>query len=186
MEAFTSQRESPSKPIATTSHKTKQQAGLAALVFAANSSGSITNSNVSDNSAPTNGGGIFVQSGSTVTFSNGNVDQNSALWGGGFYSNGNLTVSNAQINNNSAINGGGGFNINGGTLNLSNASVDDNTVPTGVGGGMNIAGGTVTISNISFNGNAAFDGGAIANAALADVHQWVHHKQRCAGWRRHH
>nr|MBA3711323.1 tandem-95 repeat protein [Pyrinomonadaceae bacterium] len=112
----------------------------------------INNLTISHGKSSDNGGGIFNEG--TLTVTNSTISNNSAPFGGGIRNNGPLTVTNSTISNNSALYGGGsiinisaltvtsstisgnaasfgGGIINGGTVTLSNTIVALNTAPTG-------------------------------------------------------
>jgi CSLREA domain-containing protein len=107
-------------------------------------------------------GGAFNNSG-TLTISNSNLSNNSAIFGGGVYNtiSGILNISNSTLSGNSAGQGGGIAN-NGGTLTVSNSTLSGNSAVSGYGGGIaNI--GTLTISNSTFSNNSAIFGGGVFN-----------------------
>jgi hypothetical protein len=97
-----------------------------------------------------------------LTIRNGNH-----AFGGGIYSEGNLTITNSAISGNTAANqdGGGILNVRGG-LTIRNTTISGNTASR-AGGGIANFGGTVTISNTTISGNTVVwnVGGGIYNAS---------------------
>ena len=134
-----------------------------------NSTGIISNASILDNTAVSNGGGIygFNIPGVTIIASkiSGNVSQVGS--GGGIFANGaTLSILNTAVSNNTAFNGGGfyahdlgSFTINGGSF-TGNAAIDG----AGIGIGSTVTGQTGSISGVSITGNAAEDiGGGVFN-----------------------
>jgi CSLREA domain-containing protein len=108
------------------------------------------------------GGGIFNQSGGTLTVTNSTFSGNSAgLYGGGIFnqSGGTLTVTNSTFSGNSASAGGsdGGGIYNAGTLTVESSTFSANSSDFG-GGIFNQSGGTLTVTNSTFSGNQTFAG----------------------------
>ncbi|WP_148619074.1 beta strand repeat-containing protein [Mariniblastus fucicola] len=105
--------------------------------------GSIVNDNVAGNE----GGGLWIQSGSTLAVRNGTtVGYNTA-----------------------GLGGGGGLFSNGGTLNVMGSTVVNNNT-TGNGGGVKaIAGSTTRIDSTAVGYNSALSGGGFANDSMATV-----------------
>ncbi|RZJ66972.1 MAG: T9SS type A sorting domain-containing protein, partial [Flavobacterium sp.] len=105
--------------------------------------------NVNDNDARREGGGLWNQTGST------------------------MTVSRVTINNNTASgaasdDGGGGIFNNGGTLNVSRSTISNNIADgeNGTGGGLHVNAGTVMVMLSTFSGNSSqSNGGGIYNNA---------------------
>ncbi len=132
----------------------------------------INGGTVSNNSAAREGGGLWGQSGSTLTVSNrttidGNIAAGAATddGGGGVFNNGGtLNISTATISNNSATGaagtGGGILNISGGMMAIETSTISGNTSNAGAGihndGSMTITNSTIT------NNTAAIDGGGYA------------------------
>jgi len=109
----------------------------------------ISNSEVSDNDAKREGGGLWNQTGSTMTVNNTTIDSNTA-------------------SGPDAVHGGGGIFNNGGSL-IVNASTVSNNISDGTlgnGGGIHVKTGTalVTLSTISGNSSANMGGGVYSNA----------------------
>ncbi len=93
-----------------------------------------------------------------------------ALFGGGIYNKGILTVINSDVSYSWADTGGGGIH-NGGTLTLQHSTLFGNGT-VGRGGGLNNE-GTLTVQNSTISGNLAYGdaggGGGIANAGVLVV-----------------
>ncbi len=130
--------------------------------------------NVSYNAFPynyrSNGGGIYLHSGS-LEIANTTIDGNTAHeCGGGIYSYyGDLTVSNSRIVDNSANDYGGGIhNSHYSTVTLSDSSLVKNAA--GFGGGLsNYSHATVTDSTSFSENEAERKGGGIFNQKEADL-----------------
>lgn len=114
---------------------------------------------VSGNTGPENrlGGGIFNNSGSTLTLRNSVVSENEATYGGGIYNAGTLSLIASEIRGNEAGLGGG---IGGGIYSSAALTVDTtsrvtgNTASTKGGGIYNAPPGTATLSSsASVSGN---------------------------------
>ncbi|TYQ31277.1 DUF4347 domain-containing protein [Pseudanabaena sp. UWO310] len=115
----------------------------------------LTNSNVSGNTADFFGGGIYGNG--AVTLTNSNVSGNRANIGGGISGDVDVTLTNSTVSGNTAINGGG---ISGaGAVTLTNSIVSGNTA-NAIGGGISGA-GAVTLTNSTVSGNTATNGGGI-------------------------
>ena len=86
----------------------------------------IDRSGLDNNSAPGDGGGLFINAGS-ATISNSTFGENSAVGdGGGIYNNGDATVTHITASNNTAASGGGLYDAS--QLHLRNSILSDNTV----------------------------------------------------------
>ena len=121
------------------------------------------------NRASSEGGGLWNQSGSTITVQNGTlIDSNEALGtdatngGGGIFNNGgivNVTGASTLISNNIASgtlgSGGGVFNDAGGQLNVTNATISNNVANRAGGGIEAVAGTTTNLLNVILSGNNA-------------------------------
>ncbi|MBI2485509.1 MAG: hypothetical protein HYW01_00825, partial [Deltaproteobacteria bacterium] len=125
------------------------------------------------NSAGSSGGGIYNFEG-TVSLTNCDVSDNSAIEGGGISNNGTLTVSKSTFRNNKIRNGAGIFHSIG-TLTVTNSTVSDN-LARGNGGGIFILDGTASLNYVTMAGNVADadgngsgDGGGIFNAGFGTV-----------------
>ena len=120
------------------------------------------NSSVVSNSKANYGGGIY-QAGSagSVTLNNTYLESNSAATdGGGLYADGNVTLSSATIFSNIANRHGGGIYVRYGNAQLTNGVFSTNYATTGDGGGLNLN-NSLTVNGTSFAGNHAghFGGG---------------------------
>jgi filamentous hemagglutinin family protein len=111
------------------------------------------------------GGGILVNTGSTLNLSNSTLSNNLASGGGlngggAIYNNGTTTISNSNFINNVSANFGAAIYNVAGTLNVNNSTFSGNT---GASGAIdNTDGGTSVISNSTFSSNIATNnGGAI-------------------------
>ena len=123
--------------------------------------------------SPGNGGGLHMTGPGTITITNGTVNGNTAASeGGGLWNGtGTMTIDGTDILGNTASgdaadNGGGGiYNLNNGTLFISNATISGNSADglAGSGGGiLNDIGATATIDATTFTGNSSMRaGGAI-------------------------
>ena len=102
----------------------------------------IRNSDISNNSATTLGGGISVTNGSegSLSITNSTIKDNSAKRGGGIDNcDGNLIIDNSIITGNKANEGeGGGIRQYIGSASISNSTISDNSAggSTGTGGGL--------------------------------------------------
>lgn len=110
------------------------------------------------------GGGIFIESGTTLTLAYSTLSGNSVLGGSGggiFNSGGTLTVTNSTLSSNSASYYGGGIFNSGGTLTLTYSTLSGNS--SGSGGGIANDFGTLTLTNSTLSGNSTVYGGGIWN-----------------------
>jgi len=113
----------------------------------------ITGGKVTDTS--TGGGGIYNESGSTLTLDNSTVSGNRTNGiAGGINNTGRLTLSNSTISGNTASSGSGGGINNYGTLTIRSSTISGNTASSGFGGGIYNY-GTLTISSSTVSGNTA-------------------------------
>ncbi len=133
----------------------------------------ISGSTIKGNTATNSGGGIFANTGTTLTIYSGIIggssatDKNTATSGGGIYAKGTTSISNGAViqKNEATSHGGGIYNI--GTLTMSGSTISGNIADsdnngTGNGGGLwNNSTATLTTSTVS--SNSAQDGGGISN-----------------------
>ncbi len=150
-------------------------------IYAATAKNTVTlnGGNVSYNYSTEQGGGIWTAA--TTTMGAASIKYNSAVWGGGVYTNGAFTMNNnnAAISNNNASNGGGGVYIEGGTFTMSAGTIGDsgtkssaaesdaskhsNSSGSGGGGGVFVKAGTVRLNGgvVGYNYSDSFEGGGI-------------------------
>jgi hypothetical protein len=109
------------------------------------------------NSAGITGGGIEVKR-ATASISTSTVSGNNAPVGGGVYNTlGTIVLWRTTVNNNTA-NAGAGVNNNRGTMSLINVTVSHNSASAGGGVGNS---GVMTLSFVTLSGNSANIGGGI-------------------------
>jgi CSLREA domain-containing protein len=108
------------------------------------------------------GGGILVESGSTLLLTNSRVNSNDAAGGGGIYvSDSTLTLTNSRVNGNNSTGEGGGIYVSNSTLTLTNSRVDGNDANS-AGGGMLVSSSTLTLTDSRIDGNnGSYTGGGI-------------------------
>jgi hypothetical protein len=120
------------------------------------------------------GGGIFNNSGATLTVSNCNLTGNTrqSSNGGGIYNNGTLIMYQNTISGNIVPNLGlGGGIYNNGNLTMYQNTISKNSADIG-GGIFNQAGGTMTLNQNSLSGNTVANyGGGICNYGNAILNQ---------------
>jgi hypothetical protein len=129
------------------------------------------------------GGGLYVNSGATVTVATAILTANSAgsggavrnqgnltldqvrlmgnaagVHGGGFYNDGTAIVTKSLIDSNSAQHGGGVRVLASATLVVTNTTVSGNSASSGNGGGFNVN-GSLTLTNVTISGNTASGSG---------------------------
>jgi predicted outer membrane repeat protein len=129
---------------------------------------SVTGVRISDgNSLSTGAGaGIHVGSGANFTLRDSLVDHNTAMLGGGIYSEGTLTVERSLIQANDAAatpasaSRGGGLAVNGGTATITNTTFSDNSSDA-FGGGIHVQAGSATLESVTVADNTATEGSAI-------------------------
>ncbi len=137
---------------------------------------------LNNNLAGINGGGLHISAAGIVTMTGGSAAGNVAQMEGGALWNsagGALTVQNAMLtannaNGNAADQGGGAIHNDGGTLVLTDTMILTNTAlgTSGSGGGiLAVPGSAVTISGGEINGNSASraGGGIEIRATMTDV-----------------
>ncbi len=142
----------------------------------------INNSAVRDNTAVSTspftadkGGGIFVDTTSTLTVTNSTISNNTAENGGGIYiAAGTVTIDNSTISGNAATNGrGGGIDSQAGNTTISNSTITGNAVTwSGSDGGCGISsyGGSTstTLSNTIVSGNSCSGDAHDADYGIVD------------------
>ena len=109
------------------------------------------------------GGGGGIHNSGTLTLTNSTVSNNSApsRFGGGIRNLGTLTILNCTVSHNPAYSGGGVYNSS--TLAVTNSTVSGNSASSSRGGGIANYGGTVTLINSTVSQNSAFKGWGIFN-----------------------
>ncbi len=129
----------------------------------------LTDSNISDNTAAGGGGGIRNYGELTLTNSNVSDNTTSNSSGGGIRNYGWLALTDSNVSGNTAAGYGGGIlNRDGGTVTLTNSIVSGNSA--GRGGGIHNIFATVTMADSIVSGNFAnSDGGGIVNAGDGTV-----------------
>lgn len=112
------------------------------------------------------GGGVFVTSGATFSFTGGTIEGNYAVAklgqgtgnGGGIYiegGNSNCTINGGTIRNNRATRYGGGININGSTMTIPNCTISGNLASSGGGISMETSGSTLNLQGCTLKENIA-------------------------------
>jgi hypothetical protein len=144
--------------------------GAGIQLTAANENLTITNSVITGCSASTNGGGIYLLSGGSVSITGSTLSNNTASAGGAIDMNGaaaglgSLTVNTSQFLNNIATTGAGIKMAHGGPLSLTNSTMAGNSASS-LGGAAYLVGSpasqTYTISNSTLANNTALSGGAV-------------------------
>ena len=118
---------------------------------------------IDKNKATANGGGVYNTSSFTMTGGTiGGVDENSgnqAANGGGVYvgKGGTITMSNGTMQSNNATNGGGVY-VNGGRFTMTGGHLENNS-STQNGGGVYVNGGSFTMTGGYFDSNSATENG---------------------------
>ncbi len=132
----------------------------------------VTGSIIQNNTASSNGGRIFNNTGSVTIQSGSMITTNTTAGsGGGIYNEaGTLTVDNSTIGGNTAsgtsgTNGGGGVFNNTGTVTIRGGSMITSNSVANVGGGI-LNQGTLTVNASTIGSNTAAAGGGIANNSL--------------------
>jgi parallel beta-helix repeat protein len=131
-------------------------------IFCEDSSPTITNCTISGNSADYNGGGIYCWDSSPI-ITNCTISGNSAdVWGGGIYcGDSSPTITNCTISDNSAGWDGGGIFCEDSSPTITNCTISGNSADLD-GGGIFCQESSPTITNCTISGNSAGDGGGIS------------------------
>ncbi len=115
------------------------------------------------------GGGLWIGSSASATLINSTINNNSAdTNGGGIYNENNLTLLGSTVRNNQAGMAGGGVSEAGGgiynqdTLVMSHSTVRNNTADDG--GGISNDGGSMTIRSSTINNNTSISAAGLRNA----------------------
>ncbi len=112
------------------------------------------------------GGGIAVESGSTLTVNRSTIDNNNSFsTGAGIHNSGTLSVHASTISGNVSAQGGGGGVYSFGYATITLSTISGNTAEgTGQpGGGIRNAGGTFELVSSTVINNNAFFGGGLSN-----------------------
>ncbi len=144
------------------------KAGSGAGLFLLNALGAtITNTAFDGNIADTDGGALY-QDGGKLVVSGGRIENSKAelAFGGGIYSNSNLSLANVVVAGCIAGTRGGGVYHKTGTLTIQGGKFENNEA-TNWGGGLwtSAANGIVAISGVDFISNTAGGGAGIYNSA---------------------
>ena len=154
-------------------------AGNGGGISASLSKVTITNSTFTNNSATNDGGGVayvgFDLTQHVLTINNSTFKNNFADNGGAIINapsanfGGTLNVTNSTVNGNSAgFDGGGILNKGAGSLNVTNSTVHGNSANHD-GGGIMRGGGTVQVESSIIAGNTGFNSGPDVNGAFTSV-----------------
>jgi hypothetical protein len=109
--------------------------------------------------------GVFqVAAGVSTTIAGLTIENGSSTNGGGILNGGTLNLSQSTVSENTASGTGGGIDNNGGTLNITDSTVASNTA-SGDGGGIENNGGTLNVIDSTVVSNEGADGGGIDNDA---------------------
>ena len=131
---------------------------------------SITNNNITNNSASSDGGGIYAFGGIIKITSNVISDNNASNRGGGVYvSDNTATITGNTISNNTSNNWGGGIGAYTTELIISNNYIVNNSSNRN-GGGLNTQRGNVTVENNRIiNNSSGQHGGGIFTQSDANI-----------------
>ena len=135
----------------------------------------ITGNTATGAAADNGGGGLYAETGATVTVTGAAIDGNlatgaSGSGGGLFVADGaSISMTLGNVSGNEANRAGGGAEVaTGGTLTLSQVTVSGNSLPganPGNGGGVHVGGtGAATVSQSTVSGNSAAQGGGLWNS----------------------
>ncbi|MGB3591948.1 MAG: choice-of-anchor Q domain-containing protein [Nonlabens sp.] len=123
---------------------------------------------------PGNGGGLHISGAATTNINSSNIDNNVAgREGGGVWnqSNSTMTLTEVIMDGNTAngtdpvTDGGGGVFVNGGTVNINSSTISNNNAPFGSGGGVAVLVGDIQVTTSTISGNSAgADGGGVGIA----------------------
>ena len=121
--------------------------------------------------ADNGGGGVYAETGATVTITSATISDNQATGvagsGGGVLvaSGASVSVSLGSITGNQANRAGAGVEVAGGTVSFQSVTVDGNQIAAanpGNGGGLHVGGpGSATVSRSTFSNNTAAEGAGL-------------------------
>ncbi|MBC7796199.1 MAG: hypothetical protein H7Z37_04910 [Pyrinomonadaceae bacterium] len=127
----------------------------------------VMSSNISNNTAIENGGGIYNENGTVIvrdtTFDNNSVTGNTGIGGGGgggFYTNfGTFELTGSTVSNNTVMNFGGGIFLINGTVMINNSTISGNSANgiEGASGGIENMNATLNVSNSTITNNRAIN-----------------------------
>jgi predicted outer membrane repeat protein len=125
----------------------------------------ITNTTIFQNTARDNGGGVYADGGTSATFINDAVTNNTAgSSGGGIYyldTGGTLTLTATSVSNNTAKDEGGGVSglvASGGTVTIDGGNFNGNVASSSGGGAMDLE-GTASVTNATIRNNVTGSSG---------------------------
>lgn len=124
-------------------------------LFVATGTINVSTSAITSNSS-TNGGALYIESGAATISSSALIDSNSATSGGAIHlRNGTLTQTGGTISNNTATSNGGGVYVYGGTYNLSGSTntITSNTLTDGTTSNVYLSSGKVINVTDSLTGS---------------------------------
>jgi hypothetical protein len=139
--------------------------GGGAIEVNADANLTMTNSQITFNTAESSGGGMLISSGASVTLNNVTLADNVAPFGGGIRNASELYLNDVTLLQNYSSYGGGGL-YNDSVAILNNVTLARNSSDNG-GGIMNAAGSTVTLNNVTVSANVANSGGGVFNNGTA-------------------
>ena len=141
-----------------------------ALAAIASTTLELRGTDVRNNSAAVNGGGVMVVL-AVLTSENDVFANNSAAAGGAaFFLSSEATLENATADGNAALSSGGALEVSNSQLALGRSRFTANRVPTGLGGALTLRSqATGSVTGTEFVGNSAANGAALAvqDASLA-------------------
>ncbi|XP_064390017.1 uncharacterized protein LOC135337926 [Halichondria panicea] len=116
------------------------------------------------------GGAIYVASGSNVSISNCELTNNSAGWNGGaiYVRSSSVSISGSTLTNNSADKFGGAIDVYSSNVSISDSMLKNNTADNS-GGAIGIFKGSVTISDSNLTNNRANSNSGVINADLGNI-----------------
>jgi len=156
----------------TFTNNTATQSGGAINLATISNVTTISSTTISGNTATNNKGGGIYASGSPLTLTSTNINNNTAgLEGGGIYAIGAtsfLNITGGSVSSNLGTTGGGIFLTSSAALTTTGTTVNYNTATSGSGGGINSS-TLVTVASGTFENNvASSNGGAIyANSGFS-------------------